>query len=230
MVTLKEVTKSFKQEHLSRFLIRYFYYPLAVLVSWVAINLGIHAHLVNLAGLAGTIIASYLIFYIGGKWMILAGILVLFGLVIDLSDGTVARHYNKKNAMGKWLDESSGIIGVSLVFFSLMMKTFVETNDLLIIILGTWVIFSYFMINYAALLSEALRVKFNLSNPMDNVRKGLSKTFFGLNPGFFAFALDIQWTLVGLGVIFDVPYTLFIVFGTISTLQWLSRYFVFWGK
>jgi len=154
----------------------------------------------------------------------------MFGLVIDLSDGTVARFYNKKNAMGKWLDESSGMIGISVVFFSLMMKTFVQNKDLLIIVLGTYTIFSYIMINYAALLSEVLRKKFNLENPMNKIRQNVSKKLFNLNPGIFAFSLDIQWTLVALGVMFNAPYALFIIFGVLSSLQWLSRYITFFGK
>jgi phosphatidylglycerophosphate synthase len=230
MAKISEVAKFFKRDHFNRLLVKIFYYPLAVLVSWIAVSLGIHAHIVNLLGLASTISAALIIFYLGGKWMILAGFLVAFGLVIDLSDGTVARFYNNKNAMGKWLDESSGIIGLCVVFFALMMKTFVENSDLLIIVLGTYVIFSYFMINYAALLSEVLRAKFNLTNPMENVRAKASRTLFGIPPGFFAFALDIQWTLVALGVMFNRPYELFIIFGVISTLQWMSRYIVFLGK
>jgi len=230
MVSLKEVRKSFKEDHLSRPLIRLVYSHLAVFVSWIAISLGMHAHLVNLLGLLGSLIAAYIIFYVGGAWLILAGSLVIFGLVIDLSDGTVARYYKNKNAMGKWLDESSGFIGVALIFFALMMRHFIDTGDLLLISLGTYTIFSYLMINYAALLSEVLRAKFELSNPLDNMRNSLSKSFFGINPGAFAFSLDIQWTLIALGVFFNAPYFLFITFSILSTIQWGSRYVIFFGK
>lgn len=228
--SLKEVSKYFKQDHLTRPIIKYIYYPPSVFYSWIAVSLGISAHLVNLLGLASTISAALIIYYLGGMWMILAGFLVMFGLVADLSDGTVARYYNKKNAMGKWLDESSGFIGICAVFFALMMKNFMETGNVIIIILGTYAIFSYMMINYAALLSEVLRTKFSLSNPMDNVRSGLSKTFFGLSPGAFSFALDLQWSLVALGVFLYQPFWLFVLFGTISSLQWMARYVIFFGK
>ncbi len=230
MPSINEVSKYFKEDHLARPLIKYIYYPFSVFYSWIAISLGMHAHLVNLIGLAATLSASFIIYFLGGNWMILAGILVMFGLVADLSDGTVARYYNKKNAMGKWLDESSGFIGVCAVFFALMMKNFAETGDINLIFLGTYNIFSYMMINYAALLSEVLRKKFNLNNPLDNVRKGLSRTFFGISPGVFSFALDIQWSLVAIGVFFNAPYFLFISFGALSSIQWLARYIIFFGK
>lgn len=230
MATITEVSKFFKEEHLTRPLIRNFYYPLSVFLSWIAISLRIHAHVVNLLGLVSGLSAALIIFYLGGRWMVLAGILIAFGLVVDLSDGTVARFYNKKNAMGKWLDESTGFIAFCAVFFALMLRTFLETNDLAIILLGTYTIFSYMMINYAALLSEVLRKKFKLDNPMDAVRGDLSKTFFGISPGAFSFALDIQWTLVALGVMFNEPYILFGIFSAISSAQWIARYFIFWGK
>ncbi len=229
-VTLKEVSKHFKEEHLTRPLIRYFFYPFSVLLSWIAISLGIHAHFVNLLGLVLSLTSAAIIYYLGGVWMILAAILFLAGLVVDLSDGTVARFNNKKNAMGKWLDESTGFISFCVVFFALMMKTFVANGDLLIIVLGTYNIFSYMMINYAALLSDNLRKKFNLDNPLDKVREKASKTLFGISPGMFAFSLDIQWTLVALGILFNAPYTLFIIFGIISSAQWMVRYIIFFGK
>ncbi len=230
MVHIKEVAKYFKADHLTRPLIKYFYYPLSVSLSWIAVSLGWHAHFVNLLGLFSGLTAAWIILYLGGKLMILAGILVLFGLVVDLSDGTVARFYNKKNAMGKWLDESTGFISFCSVFFALMIKTFVENGDIRIIYLGTYTIFSYMMINYAALLSEVLRNKFNLSNPMDKMRQKASRTFFGISPGIFSFALDIQWTLIALGVVFDAPYFLFITFSILSSIQWMARYIIFWGK
>lgn len=230
MPSIKEVAKYFKEDHLTRPLIKLIYYPFSVLYSWIAISLGLHAHVVNLIGLLATLSSAYLIYYFGGNWMILAGILVMFGLVADLSDGTVARYYNKKNAMGKWLDESSGFIGVCAIFFAMMMKHFVSTGDIYLIPLGVYTIFSYMMINYASLLSEMLRSKFNLSNPMDNVRKKASSVLFGISPGSFSFALDIQWSLVALGVFFDAPYFMFIAFSVLSTIQWGARYIIFWGK
>lgn len=230
MVTIDDVEKDFKRDHLTRPLIKLFYHPISVFYSWIAVSLGISAHIVNLTGLLSGIIAAWMIFYLGGYWLILAGFLVMFGCVVDLSDGTVARHYKKKNAMGKWLDESTGFISFFIVFFALMMRSFIDRGDILLIVLGTYTIFSYMMINYAAMLSEVLRKKFSLDNPLDKVRGHMSKKLFGINPGAFAFSLDVQWTLAGLGVMFNAPYFLFITFSIISTIQWGSRYVIFFGK
>ncbi len=230
MAEFSKVKKFFKQEHLERPLIKYFYYPIAIFLSTIAISLNLSAHLVNLSGLLASIVSAVLIYFIGGKWMILAGILVMYAYTIDLCDGTVARYYNKKNAMGKWLDESSGFIGVSLVFFALMMRTFETDGKILIIFLGFLAIFGYLMMNLAAILSEVIRARFNLENPADKMRKKLSKGFFGVNPNVFAFSFEIQWTLIALCVMFNLSYGLFLVFGILSNLQWVSRYIVFLGK
>jgi len=227
-VKIEEV-RPFFGTHLDKPLVKYFYYNIAVFFSWIYINLGFSAHMVNLLGLVASICAAGIIFYVGGSWMILAGILVMFAYVSDLCDGTVARYYNKKNAMGKWLDESAGFIGVSLVFFVLMMKTLVETGDYLIIYLGFFAIFGYLMMNIAAILSETIRAKFELENPAEKARKKAGAKF-GISPGLFAFSFDIQWTLVALGVMLNSPYLLFAVFGTFSNLQWMARYAIFYGK
>jgi len=132
--------------------------------------------------------------------------------------------------MGKWLDESAGLIGVSLVFFSLMMRTFRDNGDSLIIYLGFIAIFGYMMMNFAAILSELIRAKFNLDNPAEKARKKLSKRLFGINPSLLSFSFDIQWTLVALGVALNLPYVLFIVFGVLSNLQWIARYAIYWKQ
>ena len=230
MVSFKKVMPFFKKEHLSRPLIKYFYYPIAIFFSTFYISLGFSAHFVNITGLLASIAAATLIFFLGGNWMILAGLLVAYAYVMDLCDGTTARYYERKNAMGKWLDESAGFIGVSLVFFSLMMRTFLDSGDIWIIVLGFIAIFGYLMMNIAAILSEEIRAKFNLSNPAQKMRKKMGRAFFGIKPSLFAFSFDIQWTLVALGVMFNQPYLLFIIFGLLSNLQWIVRYAIFFGK
>ena len=225
---VKEVKKFFKGDHLSKPLIKYIYHPIAVYLSWIYINLKISAHIVNLLGLAASLIAAALVFYGNRMSLVFAGILILFAYVSDLCDGTVARAYNKKNAMGKWLDESAGLIGVSLVFFAFMMRTFMEKGNIIIIYLGFITIFGYMMMNFAAILSELIRAKFNLENPAEKARKKLSKKLFGINPSLLSFSFDIQWTLVALGVALDIPIVLFIVFGALSNLQWIARYAIYW--
>ncbi|MBS3100208.1 CDP-alcohol phosphatidyltransferase family protein [Candidatus Pacearchaeota archaeon] len=225
---LSEV-KPFFGSHLDKPLVKYFYYYVAIFFSWIYINLGLSAHIVNLLGLLASLSAAGIIFFTGGKWMILAGILIMFAYVSDLCDGTVARAYNKKNAMGKWLDESAGFIGISLVFFAFMMRTLISTQDLWIIVLGFFAIFGYLMMNMAAILSEIIRTRFKLDNPAEKIRKKAGG-FLRINPGLFAFSFDIQWTFVAICVMFNAPYILFLVFGTLSNLQWMARYFIFFGK
>jgi len=58
MVELKEVAKQFKADHLTRPLIKYFYYYPSIWFSWLAISLNIHAHFVNLFGLITAIGAN----------------------------------------------------------------------------------------------------------------------------------------------------------------------------
>ncbi len=226
----KQVKKFFKGEHLTRPLIKYIYHPIAIFLCWIYINLNISANIVNLLGLFANLVAAFLIFNGGRGSLVLAGFLILFAYVSDLCDGTVARAYEKKDAMGKWLDESAGLIGISLIFFSLMMRTFNQTGNISIIYLGFLAIFGYLMMNFAAILSELIRGRFNLENKADKFRKKLGKNILGINPSLLSFSFDVQWTIVALGIIFNIPYILFIVFGILANLQWIGRYYIFWGK
>lgn len=231
MVSIGEVKKYFKPEHLTRPLIKYFYHPITIWSSWLFVNLKLHEHIVTALSFVFALISAFMVYYLDGAWLILAGILFAYGVVIDLADGTVARFYKHKSAMGEWLDEAVGFMSFFVVFLAMMLRGFRETGDIALIILGSYTIFSYMMINYAALMSPILREKYKLNNPVQNLRDKASKKARGVvNPGAFAFSLDVQWTLVGLGIALDAPYFLFIAFGLISTIQWGARFWIFWGN
>tara|TARA_Y100000310_G_scaffold261815_1_gene271333 strand:+ start:262 stop:957 length:696 start_codon:yes stop_codon:yes gene_type:complete len=231
MVSIKEVEKHFKRDHLTRPMIKYFYYKITIWSSWIFVNLRFHENFVTFLSLFFALISAYLIFFVGGSWLILAAVFFVYGLVIDLADGTVARYYGRGSVLGLWFDEVIGFLSYFVVFMAVMMRHFIDTGDLWLIALGGYTIFSYMMINYAALFSQFMRSKHNLENPVEKLRKKASGKIGGfLNPGAFAFSLDVQWTLVGLGILFNAPYFLFIAFSVISTVQWGSRFFIFWGK
>lgn len=231
MVKMKDVEKHFKPEHLSRPLIKYFYHRITIWSSWVFVNLGLHEHIVTALSLVFALISAFMIYYLNGAWLILAGVLFAYGVVIDLADGTVARFYKHKSAMGEWLDEAIGFMSFFVVFMAMMLRGFKETGDITLVVLGSYTIFSYMMINYAALMSPMLREKYKLDNPVAKIREKTSgKTKGAINPGAFAFSLDVQWTLVGIGIAFNAPYFLFIAFSLISSIQWMARFWIFWGK
>jgi phosphatidylglycerophosphate synthase len=236
MVKITDIEKNFKQDHLTRPLIKYFYHKITIWSSWLFVKLGLHENAVTFLSFVFALISALMIYYLNGVWLILAGVLFAYGVVIDLADGTVARYYKHKSAMGEWLDEAVGFMSFFVVFLAMMLKGFRDTSDIWIIVLGAYNIFSYMMINYAALISAVLREKYKLENPVQKIREKASKNTKGtLNPGAFAFSLDVQWTLVGLGIALastwiNAPYFLFISFGIISSVQWMARFWVFWGK
>ena len=231
MATMSEIEKHFKQDHLTRPLIKYFYHPITIWSSWIFVKLKLHENTVTFLSFVFALISAVMIFYLDGAWLILAGVLFAYGVVIDLADGTVARFYKHKSAMGEWLDEAVGFMSFFVVFLAMMIRGFDESGDVKLIILGSYTIFSYMMINYAALISSVLRERYKLDNPIQKVRDKASKQSKGLfNPGAFAFSLDVQWTIVGIGIAFDAPYFLFITFSLISSVQWMARFWMFWGK
>ncbi len=231
MVKLSEVDEHFKKDHLTRPLIKYFYHPITIWSSWIFIKLKLHENTVTFLSFVFALISAFMIYYLDSYWLILAGIFFAYGVVIDLADGTVARYYKHKSAMGEWLDEAVGFMSFFVAFLAMMIRGFENTGDIWIIVLGAYTIFSYMMINYAALISSVLRDKYKLDNPIQKVRDKASKKSKGIfNPGAFAFSLDVQWTLVGIGIALDAPYFLFIAFGIISSVQWMTRFWIFWGK
>lgn len=239
MVLMQEIKDSFKKEHLESPIIKYFYYPLTLFICQICIKWGINANVINIIGVFANIIAAGIILIAKNQLAyVLAGLIVIFAYTTDFCDGTIARYYKNKKELaskvtpmyGKWSDEIAGLIGVSFLFSVAMIKIFLETNQIGIIIWGTIAIIGFMMMNFAAILSELIRKRFEIENPADKLRNSISKKLWGINPRMLSFGFEIQWTLIILGVLFNQFYALFVIFAILSNLQWLARYYVFFGK
>ncbi len=239
MIDFKELKKSFKKEHLESPIIKYFYYPLSLVICYFCLFIGITPNMINIIGVLGYIIAAILILVAKSySFFVIAGILVALAYTTDFCDGTLARYYKNKKELqgkvtpmyGKWSDEIAGLIGVAFVFTAGIFKTFAETNSLWLIFWGILAIIGFMMMNFAAILSELIRSKFEIKNPAEKFRRNLSKKLFGINPRMLSFGFEVQWTLIALGVLFNQFYILFVIFAVLSNLQWIVRYCLYFGK
>lgn len=238
MVKLKDIKKSFKKEHLESPLIRHFYYPLTLAICYLCINLGISANMINAIGVVANIAAALVIFF-SNSWIayLTAGLLIIFGYTTDFCDGTIARYCKLKGEeekvnviYGKWSDEVAGLIGVGFIFSAGILKSMQDKADLWFLFWGLSALFGFMMMNFAAILSELIRRRFEIENEADSIRKKIGRRLFGINPRIISFSFEIQWTLIILGVIFNQFYALFVIFAIISNLQWLARYYIYSGK
>lgn len=239
MIDIKEIKKSFKQEHLESPIIRGIYYPVTLIICYICLFVGISPNGINIIGVLLNIVASIIILLAKTNLhYVFAGAIVFIAYTTDFCDGTLARYYRNKKELqdkvtpiyGKWSDEIAGLIGAGFIFSAGIIKTLSLNFDSIFLFWGLAAIIGFMMVNFAAVLGELIRKRFEIENAADSIRKNISKKFFGINPRNFAFGFEIQWSLIILAVIFNQFYILFVIFAILANLQWIARYYIYFGK
>jgi phosphatidylglycerophosphate synthase len=198
------------------YVVFYFYRKISAIFSTIFLKLRFSANFVTFLSLLADFLVVYLMFK--GNW-ILAGILVNLAIILDCSDGEVARYNIQcKNAKkgkkyGGYLDETLGTIGFTLVIF--FAGYFL--NNLWI---GLFAMYGLFMIIVSSTVSE---IEFkNKKEIVTNFEKGI----FGELKGRIGFSNGIQRLFISIAIIFSSLEILFL-FGVAANLFWLLKYWVY---
>jgi len=228
-VDKKRIQYSVKGEHLTKPLIRYFYAPLARKFLYLVAVLNLPIQFVNTFNLLFAIFAGLIIFFYP-NYLWIAGLLIIVSFTMDLVDGAWARYNQKRSLYGKWLDETNGLVGVFLVFAAGAWITFVAKGDVSILLLFGFATFAYMMMNYAGVLMELIRYRYELKeNLSDAFKNSLSKKT-GIKPSSIGFSFEYQWTIIAILAALNQFVILFWVFIILGNLQWMARYIILWPK
>ena len=194
----------------------YVYRKISVFFSIFFIKLRISPNTITFLSLVSDGIVVYLMYL--QKWII-AGLLVNLALILDCSDGEVARYYRSKEKnptekkYGSYLDEVLGTIGfTAVVFFAgyFMGKIW----------LGLFAMFGLFMVILTSLTAQ---IEFPQKK---EIAKKFEEGLFGNRKGRIGFTCAAQRILVSLGVIFSSIHLLFL-FGVLCHTFYLFKFWIY---
>lgn len=118
-------------------LVRHFFRPISFYTASVAANIGIGANDVSYFSMLVAIIGS-LCYVIGQRWANIVGaLLVIFWMVLDCTDGNLARSI-KKQPFGEFADGASSYILINFLFSALGITTYKSGG--LIFDVGAWIL------------------------------------------------------------------------------------------
>ncbi len=205
--TIKELKKALKQE--DSFFSIYFYRKISLRITWLLIRTKITPNQVTLFSLILSIIAALL--FVPGiySYSILGIVFLHLSFLMDHVDGEIARYKNLKSPFGAWFDQITDRIMESLVFISITIGIYNNTNNYLVFIFGMLAVFNLFMIGHIRGTTSQLGFEHK-----SELKIG-KKVHIG--------SVDTTLFLITVGAVFNLLYYVLIFYACFIWLMWIFQ-------
>jgi len=216
MSLLKEIKSFRKGPEKSGYALYYTYRQVSPFFSALFIKLRFSPNFITFLSMLSDFLVIYLMYL--QNW-ILAGILVNLAMILDCSDGELARYYRSKEKSpkethyGSYLDEVLGTIGFTLVVF--FTGYFMNQQAI-----GLFAMFGLFMLIVTSLTAEK-----EFPNKKE-IAKKFEESLFGNLKGRIGFPCAAQRILVSIAVLFS-SHIILLIFGVICHLFYLIKFLVY---
>lgn len=216
MGVYSEIKKLQKSAADDDYIVFYVYRKISVFFSVIAVKLRFSANLVTFISLLADFAAIYFMYL---KMWVLAGIFVQLAIILDCSDGEVAR-YNiskgrkeKGKRYGGYLDEVLGTIGFTLVIFfaGYFMGSFW---------IGFFAMFGMFMI-----LVSSATAALEFENKKQ-IARNLEARLFGKRKGRIGFTNAVQRIMISLALVFT-SLDILLIFGVMAHSLYLLKFWLY---
>ncbi|MBU0581100.1 MAG: CDP-alcohol phosphatidyltransferase family protein [Candidatus Margulisbacteria bacterium] len=165
--------------------------------------------------------AAYLISTAVWKNMVVGGILVILSYVFDNVDGEIARLKGLGSKKGAFIDEILDRIKEGILFFTIALALYKQTNNYLAWVFGFIALFSVLMTNIIIQASgkldktalRSMHEEFFLIKAFKRLR---------IKQSFFTLGIDIQLFIIALGAILNQLVLMLWFFMIVQNLYWIT--------
>ena len=223
-VDSKRLRYSIKGKYLAKPLVRWFYAPLARPVLHLVAVLRLPVSFVNFLSLILLLAAGWVILrYNEIVWV--GGVLIYASIIFQIVADAWFKYSGKSGLYQKWVEETSWLVGIFIVFSAGAVAGFIASQDYLILVLWGVAVFSFMMMHYSGALIEVIRHQYEIKEDLSNViKQSLGKRNSWIVTSPLGFSFEYQWSVIVLLVLlnqFVILFWLFIIFGN---LKWLQGY------
>ena len=196
---------SLKGKTNENFLFRYFFRPMAGIISRRLVNYRIIPNQITLFSFLCSM-ASAGLFAVGDYPALLSGgLLAVFAMIIDCCDGAVARLKFQGSNYGGWLDAVLDRYADAFMLFGLMWHCYSDNRDSLIIFTGFLAIIGSFVLSYTA-------------DKFDNIMQNRITGSRGLRLG-----REVRVFLIFLGAVSNQVFLTLVVIAVLMNIETIRR-------
>ena len=224
--TISEIKKTNLKD---TFFGKFFYRKLATYFTYFLVKKNLTRNQVSFLSLIFALIGAAFLATGTYSSMVLGVILVQIGMILDYSDGQIARLRKKGTQRGAWLDVLFGMIQNNILILAIILAlTNNGFNDRASWFLGFIVLFAWNMTCFVHLNAMIFFPKLELKKTeiANKVRSGLK-----LQPQFFSIGSDVYFVFIGLGVIFSLLWESLVLLAVLGNLYWVTVFlFIFYTR
>jgi len=216
MSLYREIKGFQKGPEKSGYVMYYVYRQVSPFFSALFINLEFSANFITFLSMLSDFLVIYLMY--AQQW-IPAGILINLVMILDCSDGEVARYYKSKEKnpkdtkYGSYLDVTLGTIGFTLIVF--FAGYFLK---------NMWIgLFSMFGLFMVILTSQTAEITFPQKK---EIAKKFEENLFGKLKGRIGFQCATQRLLVSIAVLF-ASLSILLLFGILCHAFYILKFWVY---
>jgi hypothetical protein len=197
----------------------YIYRKLSTYVTYFFVKTTITPNQVSILSLFSSLVAAYLFSFGRFSYTVPAIIFLQLGMILDYSDGQIARLKKLSSKFGAWMDVIFGMIQNNLVILGMTSGYFRNTGNPDIWLLGFITLFAWNMTCFVHLNAMIFFPGMELKATIlaKQVQKG-----FHLPPQFFSIGSDVYFVILSLAVILHLLPHGFLLMVILGNLYWLA--------
>lgn len=115
---------------------RYIGRRVSILFTWIFLHLGVSPNIITFFCLIFGIAGSVLIAIPKTNYLLVGSVLFQLYMILDSSDGEVARITNRKSVLGSYLDKLIHVFIYSVLYIAIGVNIYIRTGSILYILLG----------------------------------------------------------------------------------------------
>lgn len=197
----------------------YFYRKLSTYFTFFIARTTLTPNQVSILSLVFALTGSLFFVFPSVSNYLIGNILLQIGMILDYSDGQIARLKKLGTKRGAWFDVILGMIQNNIFVFCLTAGLYLTTKSLLAAVIGFFVLFAWNMTCYVHL--NAMIFFPNLELKSTKAASRVKKRFF-VKPQYLSIGSDVYFIVLGLSSLFGLLWYGLIFMLILGNLYWIA--------
>lgn len=172
----------------------YFYRKLSTYFTYFLVKTSLTPNHISVLSLLFALVGAGFFAYGTFQGFFIGNLLVQVGMILDYSDGQVARLKKLGTKRGAWFDVVLGMIQNNVLILGMMVGLYIQTHSLVPLFIGFWTLFAWNMTCFVHL--NAMIFFPNLELKKTTTATKVKKMFF-VKPQYLSIGSDVYFVVLG---------------------------------
>lgn len=213
--TIKEIKRTNLED---TFFGTYFYRKLATYFSYFLVKTPLTPNHISFLSLLASLAGALFFTRSDYPSLLTAAFLIQVGMVLDYSDGQIARLKGLATKRGAWLDVILGMIQNNIIVLAIILGLYIKTTNIASWIIGFFVLFAWNMTCFVHLVAMIFLPKLEIKKTAlgKDIKKG-----FRIQPQYLSIGSDVYFVVFSVSAILNSLSKGLLLMAILGNLYWL---------